>query len=218
MKKYIKRARTETSVSLCLAVLALLSMGNSLASAAVIDVSDVVVAGSSYRAFQDTTTGLVWLDLDNFFFDNTATYNSIVILLAGSGFHLASITDLLLLTGSIPAVPANFNAEAVVVGANYAGSPHATGTRSLMWGIYEDGNSADGVSYVYRFGSSTFWNMGSNLVSATAALNSVNSTDSDLGAWIVADAAEVPEPVGAALVGLGLAWAALLRRKRTALP
>jgi hypothetical protein len=118
---------------------------------------------------------------------------------------------------SIPAIPANFNAEAVIVGANYPGSPYATGTRSLMWGIYEDGNSTDGVSYVWRFSTDTNWGVGANLISATAVLNAVEATHKDLGAWIVADAADVPEPTGAALVGLGLAWAALLRRKRAAL-
>lgn len=211
------KARMKNSLSLCVATLALLSAGNSVVQASVIDVSDVVVAGSSYRAFQDTTTGLVWLDLDNFFQDDTATYNSIVTYLAGSGYHLASMTDLLLLMASIPAIPANFDAEAVIVGANYPGSPYATGTRNLMWGIYEDGNSADGVSYVWRFSSDTNWGVGPNIVSATAVLNTVDPTDRDLGAWIVADAADVPEPAAAALVGLGLAWAALLRRKRAAL-
>ena len=82
--------------------------------ASVVNVSDVTIGSSSYRAFQDTTTSLVWLDLDNFF-ASSETYNSISALLVGSDFHLATLRELQTLQASIPAVPANFLSEAAVI-------------------------------------------------------------------------------------------------------
>ena len=76
-------------------------------SAAVIEGSDVLIGGDTYQTFRDDTTSLIWLDLDSFW-DGTTTYNSLISLLDGSGFHLATLPELEALLLSMPAVPANF--------------------------------------------------------------------------------------------------------------
>lgn len=86
-------------------------------SADVIESTDVSIGGNTYQTFQDDTTSLIWLDLDSFW-DGTTTYNSLIALLAGSGFHLATLEELSALQLSMPAVPANFAAEVVIVGGN----------------------------------------------------------------------------------------------------
>lgn len=197
------------------ALLATLLFGTLAANAAVVDVPNVSINAGSYRAFQDTSTGLAWLDLDNVFFTGH-TYNTINALLAGSGFHLATLTELQALQASIPANPATFYAEAPIVGGNYAGSPHATGSRGLIWGIYEDGNALDGISYSWHYENEAIWNFGPNTVGPDQTLQSANSFDQDLGAWVVGGkvASAVPEPGTFSLLGLTIAGVAALRVHR----
>lgn len=54
-----------TSLVRSSALLTVFLLGTVAANAGVIDVPNVTIGGNSYRAFQDTTTGLTWLDLDN---------------------------------------------------------------------------------------------------------------------------------------------------------
>lgn len=171
--------------------------------AGVVNHSDV----GGYRAFQDTSSGLVWLDLDNFW--GGTTYNSLNALLSSSGFHIATTAELAGLQSSIPAVPANFASEVLVVGGNYVGHPTAGISRNLIWGIYEDGNAADGVSYSWKFDTDTNWNFSSNSVGVNDAFTSQNP---DLGAFVVANA-PVPEPGTWLLFGLGATGLVLFRRR-----
>ena len=158
-------------------VISLLLVFSLPASAGVVDTPDVSFGGQTYQTFQDDTTSLYWLDLDNFW-DETSTYNSLIALLNGSGFHLATLTELTALQASIPAVPANFATEVVIIGGNNT-------TRQIMWGIYEDGNPTDGISYTFRNPGSTEWHSGINQTTATTILSTVNPVYNDLGAWIV---------------------------------
>lgn len=194
-----------------LCALALAAAG--MAQAGVIETTNV----GSRTAFIDTTTGLTWLDLDNFW-TATDTYNSVVASLVGTGFHLATAGDLALLRNSIPAVAANFAAEAVITGGNYGGKA-GNGSRDLMWGIFEDGNASDGVSWAWKEGSSGSWQATTNTLGASSTLRSANSGARDLGAWVVSDrvlANAVPEPGSIALVGAALAALGIARKRKAA--
>ncbi|QDT31066.1 PEP-CTERM sorting domain-containing protein [Thalassoglobus polymorphus] len=184
--------------------------------AGIINSADVIIGGNSFSTFTDDSTSLVWLDLDNFW-DVTSTYNSIDSLLAGSGFHLATLPELNILQASIPAVPANFSSEVVILGGNYVGNPHPGTDRELIWGIYNDGNSLDGISYSWKYDGYTNWNFATNALSANQSLRSANSNNQDLGAWVVADSVSaVPEPSSLALFGIGACVAGIgaTRRRR----
>lgn len=173
-------------------VLALLSFS---ASASVVDTADVTISGNTYQTFQDDTTSLQWLDLDNFY-AGTTSYNSIDLLLASSGFHLAGLSEVQALQASIPAIPSNFDAEAQIVGS--------VNTRELMWGIYEDGNAADGISWTWKYSVDSSWNFDNNAMSADTLFSAYSG---DLGAWVVADdisVSAVPVPAAAWLFGSAL--------------
>jgi len=185
----------------------LLLMLSMHANAIVIDSADVSFGGNTYATFQDATTSLIWLDLDNFW--GTTTYDSLSSELAGSGFHLATLPELMALQSSMPAIPANFSSDAAIVGGNDNTLPDFE--RRLIWGIYEDGNADDGISWSFKYSNDTTWNYQDNLLTRTKAFSDANP---DLGAFVVADSmTSVPEPPTLALMCLGLAGLVLLRRR-----
>jgi hypothetical protein len=130
--------------------------------------------------------------------------------------HLATLTELQALQASMPAVPANFLSDAQIVGGNYPLSPHATGSRGIIWGIYEDGDPSDGVGYSWKYDTDVSWNTSANAILRTDIFPDSNATARDLGAWVVGNAgpAEVPEPgtVGMMLTGLAAVLAGLKRK------
>ena len=189
------------------------------ARATIVNSADVIIAGNSYGTFLDQNTNLTWLDLDNFWGGNTA--NSIMTLLAGSGFHLANAADVAALVLSMPAVPANFATEVAIVGGNYSGNTNALHNRDIMWGIYDDGGNSSLSGWLWRNGAGSTWSFSSlDTQSNTTTFLSVNTYYGDLGAWIVSDAplAQTPLPAALPLFATGLGALGLLgwRRKKKA--
>ena len=201
--------RTLGRVVLVLPLTAILLAGTPV-HATVIDKPDVVIGANSYRAFQDTTTGNVWLDLDNFF-SKGYTYNGIVALLSGSDFHLATLPEMAALQASIPAVPGNFAAEVLIVGGNYPGSLYADGARSLMFGAYDDGDSAM-VSTFWRYDITAGpWSHTTDSISSDLPLSNLSA---DFGAWVIGPTQAIPEPETYALLLTGLGLLGFVARPR----
>jgi hypothetical protein len=88
-----------------------------------------------------------------------------------------------------------------------------------MWGIYEDGNPADGVSYSWKFDTDVSWQFGFDVIASNTVLTDAAGDNQDLGAWIVSNnpLSTVPEPSSLALLAAGLgavvAWRIRGRRR-----
>ena len=194
--------------SVLAAAFALSCSVSSFANAGVVNTANV----GSQGAFIDTTTGLTWLDLDNFW--TTGSYNTVKASLVGTGFHIATLSELLALEASMTG---SFAANAMIIGANYSGKP-GNGSRDLMWGVYDDGDADSNAGYGYKYAASG-WNNYSNQIDQNSSLIGANLVAKDLGAWVVSDgvrATSVPEPasmllLGAAMMGM---FGARLKRNR----
>ena len=109
--------KTLSSTLLALAAAAALAAPGA-ASAGVIEHADV----AGFRTFEDTTTGRVWLDLDNFWITTAQgaaqafnSYNAFLAAAQAAGFVWASVAEVQALTAtlplSVPAVPGNVSPE-----------------------------------------------------------------------------------------------------------
>ncbi len=78
--------------------------------------------------FTDQSTGLVWIDLDNYW-GSGLTYDSIQTSLDGSGFHIATGDGLLALQSSAGSNPADFSTNKSIMqsspGSNF----------DMIWGV-----------------------------------------------------------------------------------
>jgi uncharacterized protein (DUF2141 family) len=113
MNSTVKRLAVSAGVLLAL---------SGAAQAAVVDHTDV----NGLRTFQDTVTGRIWLDMDNFF---NMTTDRMVAVAAAAGFTFAKRADVEQLLGSLPLGAGDWAGYDAVMGD----APN----RELIWGSYE---------------------------------------------------------------------------------
>lgn len=153
-----------------------------------------------YGFFQDTTTGRVWLDLNNFF---GMSHNQMAAAATSLGFTVASQADVQL-TDSLPLDSGQWSTYAAIMGS----APN----RPLIWGSYLEGGAPHGWGFSYE--SMQNWAFVNDIVDPDQIPNQ-GSPDADMNIWAYRPGSVVPDGGSTPLL-LGLALGALAARKRMA--
>lgn len=180
-----------------LAVVAALGIAQG-AQAAVIGSADV----GGLATFQDTNTGRVWLELDNFFGKTTT---EMVAAAQTAGFTFATTADVHQLLDSLPLTSGEWPGYEAIMG----GAPN----RGLIWGSYDDGGDPLLVGWAYAYDGDTAW----NFVDATFGVNDVpnaGTPEADMNIWAYQAGQAVPEPGSLVLAALALAGICAVGRRR----
>lgn len=176
-------------------------------NAAVINSADV----GGYSTFQDTNTGRIWLDMDNFFdaaANNGTSGFDMISAAQSAGFTFATRSDVEALLSALPLGSGEWTSYAAVMGY---GIP-----RELIWGMYDDGNG-NPYGWAYSFSDDLVWNYRDNATDANSIPNQGNTGWVDMGIWAYqTGVVSVPEPATLSILGLGLAGLAFSRRRAKA--
>jgi len=156
--------------------------------------------------FQDTNTGRVWLDMNNFFdsaANNGTTGFDMIATATANGFTFATSADVHELLDSLPLTGGEWSSYAAVMGY---GQP-----RSLIWGMYNDGTSPN-FNWAWSFSYDQQWNF-AGYTNANGVQNAGSPGAVDMGIWAY-KAGVVPEPETYAMMALGLGLVAFAARRR----
>lgn len=167
-----------------LSFLALLATVAYTAEAGVINSPDV----GGFSTFKDTTTGRVWLDLNNFYNASATSGASGYAMIAAAekaGFTFATRSDVGQLLGSLPLNGGEW--------ASYSSIMGSSAPRKLIWGMYDDG-SGNPYGWAFSFSTSPIWNYSDNSTNANFVQNASNPGAMDLGIWAYQTSTPSVEP------------------------
>ena len=173
------------------------------ANAGVVNSSDI----NGLRTFSDTNTGMVWMDLDNYFDSATGTGSmtglQMISAAQAAGFTVATRSQVQSLLDTLPLTGGEWSSYAAVMGF---GDP-----RDLIWGLTQDGQS---YGWAWSYSPETAWNYSDACgVDLVAAGNGAG--DQDLGVWAFRNGGQVPEPSTVALLAIALLAGSASRIRRS---
>lgn len=173
--------------------------------------ADVIGAApvDGLATFKDTSTGLTWLRMDDFFNADATLGTSGYAMIAAAekaGFTFATETEVRSLVGTLPLDSGQWQGYANVMGSTM---------QTAIWGMYNDGNGAPyghASSYVWD----TAWFFENNAIDPSGVPNNGDPGALGMGIWAYKNVPAVPEPETVAMMGAGLALIGVLSRRRKA--
>lgn len=150
--------------------------------------------------FKDTSTNLVWIKLPELFGKSFTTQSEIA---RAAGFTVADYAAVsTLINGSAQISNGGWYQVADIVGDSFH--------RDLMWGNFSTSATNSSLSaYAFAYDTSPIW--------YTGGYGYGGASNSDLGLFAYRSATtDIPEPMSAGLMGLGLVGLALSRRRKSA--
>lgn len=173
------------------------------ANAAIVNSGDI----NGLRTFSDTGTGMVWMDLDNYFDSATGTGTmtgfQMISAAQAAGFTVATQSQVQSLLNTLPLSGGEWSSYAAIMGS---GDP-----RDLIWGLTQDGQS---YGWAWSYSTDSDWQYsGASGVDLVAAGNPAG--DQDLGVWAFRQGGQVPEPSTLALLSIALLAGSASRVRRS---
>jgi hypothetical protein len=174
----------------------------------VIDSADV----SGLKTFQDTNTGRIWLDMNNFFDASanvsTTGYNMINTA-QNAGFTFATQSDVEQLLNSLSLGNGEWSSYAPIMGY---GIP-----RQLIWGMFDD-TTGNPFGFAWAWSDDIAWNIWADVSDASTIMNENIPGAVDMGLWAYQTGntnSNVPEATTLASMSLGIAFMGAMRRRKS---
>lgn len=180
-----------------LVALAFVGVAKPVVSAPIVDYTDI----GGLRTFLDQGTGLIWVDMDNFFDMSTAQMKAVV---EAVGFTFADRATLETLLNSLPLPDsATWDSYAAIMGS----APN----RELIWGSYDDGGDPNFAGWAFSFREDSSWSFVDSVVGINDIPNSPGPF-TDMNIWAYQP---IPEPSSLALGLIGAAAVGGYLRRRS---